>query len=80
MWHSVLVTLALASVPLCSAWNSTYAACQFPRAQGQQLSGCPAGTLYVSQTDPQAGYGTINGALAALPNDTYVAVPRVQSI
>ncbi|KAF7970318.1 hypothetical protein HWV62_24392 [Athelia sp. TMB] len=52
------------------AANSTYSQCQYPKAQGLQLDGCPTGTLYVSQTDPQAGYGTISAALAALPDDT----------
>ncbi|KAJ9092225.1 hypothetical protein QFC19_008762 [Naganishia cerealis] len=37
---------------------TTYSACQMPKPQGQQLSECPDGTLYVSQTDPQAEYGT----------------------
>ncbi|KAJ9103766.1 hypothetical protein QFC21_002228 [Naganishia friedmannii] len=49
---------------------TTYSACQMPKAQGEQLNGCPTGTLYVSQTDPQAGYGSIQSAISSLPNDT----------
>jgi hypothetical protein len=40
-----------------------YAACQLPKQQGRQLEGCPNGTIYVSQTDPQAKYGSIGTAL-----------------
>lgn len=35
-------------------------------AQGYQLDGCPANTLYVSQTDPQAPFGRISDAVAAM--------------
>lgn len=51
------------------ALANTWAACQAPKAIGKQLEGCPNGTVYVSQTDPQAGYGTISAALADLPDD-----------
>lgn len=48
---------------------TTYSACQMPKAQGEQLQGCPEGTLYVSQTDPQAGYGSVRFSfLAVLPD------------
>lgn len=40
--------------------STTYAECQRPKAQGTQLQGCPDGTLYVSQTDPQAEYGSVS--------------------
>jgi hypothetical protein len=43
-----------------SAGNSTYSWCQYPKEQGLQLNGCPDGTVYVSQTDPQAEYGTVS--------------------
>jgi hypothetical protein len=40
--------------------STTYSECQRPKAQGTQLQGCPEGILYVSQTDPQAEYGTVS--------------------
>jgi hypothetical protein len=43
-----------------TAANSTYSWCQYPKEQGLQLNGCPDGTVYVSQTDPQAEYGTVS--------------------
>jgi 1-acyl-sn-glycerol-3-phosphate acyltransferase len=39
---------------------TTYSECQKPKPQGKQLDGCPEGTLYVSQTDPQANYGSVS--------------------
>ena len=70
--HTMLtfISILLLFIPLTLAKNATYATCQMPKPQGQQLNGCPNGTLYVSQTDPQAGYGQISSAIAALPNDT----------
>ncbi|KZP27716.1 carbohydrate esterase family 8 protein [Athelia psychrophila] len=61
--------LSLLLVPSTLAANAVYSQCQYPKPQGSQLDGCPNGTFYVSQTDPQAGYGTISAALAALPDD-----------
>ncbi|WRT68267.1 uncharacterized protein IL334_005243 [Kwoniella shivajii] len=52
-----------------STLANTYAECQRPKSQGQQLQGCPNGTIYVSQTDAQAEYGTIQGAVQSLSND-----------
>lgn len=40
--------------------------CQQPKELGSQLDGCPNGTLYVSQTDPQAPYGQISEAVRAM--------------
>lgn len=40
--------------------STTYSECQRPKPQGTQLQGCPEGILYVSQTDPQAEYGTVS--------------------
>ncbi|KAJ9117738.1 hypothetical protein QFC20_000016 [Naganishia adeliensis] len=48
---------------------TTYSECQKLKPQGEQLNGCPEGTLYVSQTDPQANYGSIQKAIMSLPND-----------
>jgi hypothetical protein len=60
MYVSLISISILASAALTSATaNSTWAACQYPRAQGSQLDQCPNGTLYVSQTDPQAGFGQV---------------------
>lgn len=39
---------------------TTYSECQKLKPQGEQLNGCPEGTLYVSQTDPQANYGSVS--------------------
>jgi hypothetical protein len=69
MFRTLAITTSLL-VSSALAWQSPYADCQLPRPQGQQLSLCPNGTLYVSQTDPQAGYGSISSAIAALPNDS----------
>lgn len=69
MLRALAVTTSLL-VSSALAWQSPYADCQLPRPQGQQLSMCPNGTLYVSQSDPQAGYGTISSAINALPNDS----------
>ncbi|KAH8088261.1 pectin lyase fold/virulence factor [Filobasidium floriforme] len=64
MYVSLILSSLLASAALTSATaNSTWAACQYPRAQGSQLDQCPNGTLYVSQTDPQAGFGQVSRAL-----------------
>ncbi|KAG7531051.1 hypothetical protein FFLO_04606 [Filobasidium floriforme] len=64
MYVSLISISLLASAALTSATaNSTWAACQYPRAQGSQLDQCPNGTLYVSQTDPQAGFGQVSRAL-----------------
>ncbi|KAJ9103773.1 hypothetical protein QFC21_002235 [Naganishia friedmannii] len=50
--------------------STTYAECQRPKdVQGTQLQGCPNGTIYVSQTDPQSGFGSIQQAILSLPND-----------
>lgn len=46
--------------------------CQHPKAQGKQLQDCPEGTLYVSQSDPQAEYDSIQAAILALPDDMCV--------
>ena len=41
--------------------STTYAECQRPKdVQGTQLQGCPNNTLYVSQTDPQSGFGSVS--------------------
>ncbi|KAL7424629.1 hypothetical protein Q5752_000313 [Cryptotrichosporon argae] len=66
----VAVAASLAGATASANRTSAYAACQSPRSQGQQLALCPNGTLYVSQTDPEAEYGTIQSAVLALPNDT----------
>jgi hypothetical protein len=64
MYVSLISISLLASAALTSATaNSTWAACQHPRAQGSQLDQCPNGTLYVSQTDPQAEFGQVSRAL-----------------
>jgi len=64
----LLPLIGLLAAPLLSlAANSTISQCQYLRPQGQQLQGCLNGTLYVSQTDPQAGYGTIQAACSNYP-------------
>jgi hypothetical protein len=59
------ITLFATAVAV-NATNTTWSWCQYPKAQGQQLTGCPSGTVYVSQTDPQAGFGTIQDAIESL--------------
>lgn len=44
--------------------TTTYAECQRPKPQGQQLNSCPNGTVYVSQTDPQSSYGSVRMVMA----------------
>jgi len=46
---------------------TTYSLCQ--RRTENPLEGCPAGTLYVSNSEPRANYTSIQAAIAALPND-----------
>ncbi|KAH8680737.1 pectinesterase family protein [Xylariales sp. PMI_506] len=46
----------------------TYAECQ-RNTCGNPLSGCPKGTIYVSQTSDEADFSTIQDAIASLPND-----------
>ena len=69
-----IIFLALCATTFSApAQDTQYAACQMPQQQGQQLSKCPNGTIYVSQTDPQAGYGQISDAISALPQDLSVS-------
>ncbi|KAI5453717.1 hypothetical protein NCC49_005533 [Naganishia albida] len=49
--------------------KGTYSECQKPRPQGRQLEACPNGTVYVSQTDPQSNFGSIQDAVLSLPFD-----------
>nr|XP_019011322.1 uncharacterized protein I206_03420 [Kwoniella pini CBS 10737]OCF50103.1 hypothetical protein I206_03420 [Kwoniella pini CBS 10737] len=49
--------------------SNTFKECQKPKNQGNQLEGCPNGTLYVSQNDPQAEFGTIQSAVESLIDD-----------
>ncbi|KAI1436417.1 carbohydrate esterase family 8 protein [Xylaria sp. CBS 124048] len=46
----------------------TYEECQ--KKTLDPLDGCPSGTIYVSQTDENVKYRTIQGAISSLPNDT----------
>ncbi len=55
----LIAVTALATAQAAVAANATYSWCQYPKDQGKQLTGCPNGTIYVSQTDPQAQYGTV---------------------
>lgn len=47
---------------------TTYSECQ--RKTSNPLSGCPEGTLYVSQDDRLADFTSIQDAIRSLPNDT----------
>lgn len=50
------------------ALSPTYTACQLQKDAGTSpLSGCPAGTLYVSPTDSRAGFKTVQSAIQSLP-------------
>ncbi|KAH8661998.1 pectin methylesterase family protein [Xylariales sp. PMI_506] len=46
----------------------TYAACQ--RKTANPLSGCPPGTIYVSQNDTRADFQSIQEAILSVPNNT----------
>ncbi|ORY60578.1 pectin methylesterase family protein [Pseudomassariella vexata] len=46
----------------------TFANCQ--RKTPNPLSGCPPGTLYVSQVDTNATFRTIQSAISSIPNNT----------
>lgn len=64
LFTTLLLALPLLSISVQAAANATYAACQYPASkQGTQLQHCPNGTIYVSQTDPQATFGSIQGEL-----------------
>lgn len=43
-------------------------ACQLPTTPA--LSGCPAGTIFVSPTDPSASFKSLQSAILSLPLDT----------
>ncbi|KAJ7886007.1 pectin lyase fold/virulence factor [Mycena leptocephala] len=68
--------LVLAAAALCAGCASAtsfakYAACQStlkPRFLPTLF--CPAGTIYVSQTDSNAHFTSVQAAVASLPNDT----------
>jgi pectin methylesterase-like acyl-CoA thioesterase len=60
---------ALGALAVCKANPSqTYADCQ--KKTADPLSGCPDGTLYVSQNDTTANFTSIQAAIASLPNNT----------
>lgn len=61
------------------ARSTTYSECQRPKPQGQQLQGCPDGTLYVSQTDPQAEYGTVSRMRCSVREYPFLNTCRVDS-
>ncbi|KAI1181287.1 carbohydrate esterase family 8 protein [Nemania sp. FL0916] len=46
----------------------TFRECQ--KKTANPLSGCPPGTIYVSQTDENANFQSIQGAITSLANDT----------
>ncbi|GHJ83824.1 hypothetical protein NliqN6_0226 [Naganishia liquefaciens] len=80
-FSTLIWTVGLGAAILCQAaptkrnnggqnkGTTTYADCQRPKPQGQQLSSCPNGTVYVSQTDPQSSFGSIHDAVLSLPDD-----------
>lgn len=57
---SVLFRLVLGLSP-------THLACQLLKSAGESaLTGCPEGTLYVSQTDPSANFSSVQEAINSL--------------
>ncbi|OHF03444.1 pectinesterase [Colletotrichum orchidophilum] len=71
-----LVSLAAAAVPTGPA--KTYAACQ-KKTPNNPLKGCPADTLFVSQTSKFANFTTIQAAIASLPHDTSAHIILIDS-
>ncbi|KAI3320811.1 carbohydrate esterase family 8 protein [Xylariaceae sp. AK1471] len=66
-----LLTLGLGQVTAVTTKNipaQTFRECQ--KKTRNPLDGCPSGTIYVSQTDKNAGFQTIQGAISSLQNDT----------
>ncbi|KAI1843667.1 hypothetical protein JX265_008503 [Neoarthrinium moseri] len=61
-----LLPLATSAGKTCP--SQTYAACQ--RKTSDPLSGCPEGTLYVSQNDTRADFQSIQAAISSIPNNT----------
>jgi hypothetical protein len=60
-----VITFLLA---LCvQALSPAYITCQLQKPNGiSALEGCPEGTLYVSQTDPEAHYTSVQSAVSSL--------------
>lgn len=49
------------------ALSPAYIKCQLQKPNGiSALTGCPEGTLYVSQTDPEAHYASVQSAVSSL--------------
>lgn len=48
--------------------SQTYAECQ--KKTADPLSGCPDGTIFVSQNDTSADFQSIQAAIASIPNNT----------
>ncbi|KAG8854802.1 hypothetical protein FRB96_007331 [Tulasnella sp. 330] len=68
--RTLFLGLPLLATSTYAVAKTTYAACQLPaKVQGTQLANCPNGTVYVSQTDPEARYGSIQAAVESLPAD-----------
>ncbi|KDQ62039.1 carbohydrate esterase family 8 protein [Jaapia argillacea MUCL 33604] len=66
MWYFLGVFVALASQ--VTALSPNYIACQLQKPAGlSPLIGCPAGTIYVSATDPTAQFSSVQAAVESLP-------------
>ena len=60
VFHFIFFRLALGLSP-------KYRACQFQKPSGESaLTGCPKGTLYVSPSDPQANFSSVQEAINSL--------------
>lgn len=50
-----------------AAISPTHIACQLKKPEGvSALAGCPRGTIYVSQTDKEAHFNSVQGAVESL--------------
>lgn len=66
---SLLAALTASVLPLATCGPSqTYAECQ--SITEDPLSGCPDGTIFVSQNDTRASFQSIQDAILSIPNDT----------
>jgi hypothetical protein len=65
--HLTVLAFLVSLVVQIQALSPDYIACQLQKDAGTSpLSGCPAGTLYVSPTDSRAGFKTVQSAIQSL--------------
>ena len=66
MAYNFAVINFLLALPV-QALSPAYIACQLQKPNGiSALTSCPEGTLYVSKTDPEARYTSVQSAISSL--------------